>query len=319
MRVMDLADPRWFAVDLHVPDRRFSMLRVDDVDKPPFLDVRWDIEWKAAVALPADDVPTTPPANVAWLFHTSFCASTLLARALHVAPHTVTLKEPFVLRRLADARKSGWSVDDLLPRAVHLLGRGPCVVIKPTHVALNLAIDLMKATPNSRGIVMTSSLLDFMVSNLKKLPESQAKIPELAARAIAASSLRVTAAAPDLVCASALQWAAQRELMFQVLAAVGPARLRPLDASQYLPDVVAGTRAVAKFLELPIPDAELAAHAAACAARHAKAETAAYSPAQRAHEAIEMANSHRDALARARAWLHEHVLPQMTPAARAGA
>lgn len=319
MRVMDLADPRWFAVDLHVPDRRFSMLRVDDVDRPPFLDVRWDIPWKDATPLAADAVPTTPPARVAWLFHTSFCASTLLARALHVAPHTVTLKEPFVLRRLADARKSGWPVDDLLPRAVHLLGRGPCVVIKPTHVALNLAVDLMKATPDSRGIVMTSSLLDFMVSNLKKLPESQAKIPELANRAMQASGLAIAAPPPDLVCASALQWAAQRELMFQVLAAVGPSRIRPLDASQYLPDVVAGTRAVAQFLQLPIPDAALATHAAACASRHAKAESAAYSPAQRAHEAVEMAAAHRESLARARAWLGEHVLPKMTPAARAGA
>ena len=319
-----IEDPSWFAVDLHVPDRRFGFLRVPEaqIEREPFLDIRMSVPWAEATQVPVDTVPATPPPRVAWLFHTSFCASTLLARALHVAPHTVCLKEPFLLRRLADARKSGWPVDGLLERSVHLLGRpwhpGAAVVIKPTHVALNLAVDLMRATPDSRGVIMTSGLVDFMISNLKKLAESQAKIPELVKRALLASGLNVTAQPPDLICASALQWAAQRELMWQVIETLGD-RVRPLDAEPFLADVVGGVRACASWLQLGIPDAALVAHATAAASRHAKAETASYSPAQRAHEATEVAAAFGPRLAFARDWLAEHVLPAMRPSARAGA
>ena len=328
MTAPDLTDARWFAVDLHVPDRRFGILRVDEalVDRAPFLDTRMPVALADAIQVPADTVSAASPPRVAWLFHTSFCASTLLARALHVAPHTVCLKEPLVLRRLADARKGGWPIDGLLERTLHLLGRpwhpGGAVVIKPTHVALNIAVDLMRATPDSRGVIMTSSRTDFMISNLKKLPESQAKIPELVKRAMTASGFaaRLSPAAlqpPDLICAAGLQWAAQRELMQNAIDTIGASRLRALDAAPYLAQVAQATVACATWLQLPIPPAALAAHAALEATRNAKALTMPYTPEVRAHEANDVATTYRIQLAVAETWLATHVLPAMRPSALA--
>jgi len=39
---MELADARWFAVDLHVPDRRFAMRLLEDsvIERSSFLDTR---------------------------------------------------------------------------------------------------------------------------------------------------------------------------------------------------------------------------------------------------------------------------------------
>ena len=105
---LDLTDARWFPVDLNVRERRYGFLRIEDavLERSSFLDTRIDAPLAQAVAVAADslgelDVAARAPA---WLFHTSFCGSTLLARVLHAPPHGVCLREPMVLRRLGDAR-----------------------------------------------------------------------------------------------------------------------------------------------------------------------------------------------------------------------
>ena len=325
----DLADPHWFPVDLHVPDRRFGLLHLADdlIDRASFLDTRLEAPLGEAIQLAAASLPErgAPDARIGWLFHTSFCASTLLARALHLSPFAIALKEPLVLRRLSDARKSGWSVAGLLETSVALLGRpwhpGGAVVVKPTHVALNIAVSLLEATPTSRAVILTSSLDDFLISNLKKLPDSQAKIPILVDRALRATTFgeRLSQAAhqpPDLVCAAGLQWAAQRELVMDVVDAAGPTRIRTLDADTLLADLAGQVWQCAQWLQLPLPRERLAAHTASVAARNAKATWAPYGPQVRAQEAHAVAAGHRDQLRAAHTWLDAHVLPVMRLQAR---
>jgi hypothetical protein len=324
----DLGDPHWFPVDLHVPDRRFGLLRLDEdlVERAPFLDVRLDAPLADAIQVPASSIAAGPPrARIGWLFHTSFCASTLLARALHRSPYEIALKEPMVLRRLADARKSGWALEGLLEPSVALLGRpwhpDGAVVIKPTHVALNVAVSLLTATPTSRAMILTSALDDFLISNLKKPPESQDKIPILADRALRATTFgaRLPPAGrrpPDLLCAAGVQWAAQRELVQDILDAVGPARIRTHDAATLLSDLPAQVWACASWLQLPVPRDRLLAHTAAVSTRNAKAMSVPYGPDVRVREAGMVVADHRGALLRARAWLDTHVLPAMRDAAR---
>jgi hypothetical protein len=325
----DLTEARWFPVDLHVPERRFGLLRLDDavIARSSFLDTRLEAPLADAISVKAADVAVgRTDSRIGWLFHTSFCASTLLARALHLAPFEICLKEPLVLRRLSDAHHSHWPLDGLLEPTVGLLGRpwhpGGAVVIKPTHVALNIAVALLEATPGSRAILLTSTLDDFLISNLKKQPESQAKIPILVERALRATTFRtrLSAAAlqpPDLVCAAGLQWAAQRELVQDVLEAAGPARIRAMDMTTLLGDTTAAVWECAQWFQLPAPREALEAHTRGIASRNAKAIEASYSTAQRAHEAAFVAQQHGDALAAAREWLEAEVLPAMrAPSAR---
>jgi hypothetical protein len=326
----ELADARWFAADLHVPDRRFGLLHIDDgvIARSSFLDNRIEAPLADATPCPvatcaAADLPRAP---IAWLFHTSFCASTLLARALHVAPFAIALKEPFVLRRLSDARHAGRSLDGLIDPTVRLLSRpwhpGGAVVLKPTHVALNLAPDLLAASPDSRAVVLTCSLEDFLISNLKKSPDSQAKIPTLAERMIVAANLhaRLPAAAlqpPDVLCAAGLQWAATRELVLDAAAAAGPDRLRVLDMQPLLDDLPRAVAGCARWLRLAIPSDALAAHAAAEGARNAKAPDVAYGAERRAYEASLVVQHYGDPIRRAVAWTRATVFPALRPAALA--
>ena len=156
-----LDDARWFAFDLHVPERRFAFVRLEEdvVARSSFLDTRieappGELSWVDAEAIPAQ----LPNAAPSWLFHTSFCGSTLLARMLHLPPHQACLREPLVLRRLADAQFAQVAMDGLPERSIALLSRpwhpGGGVLVKPTHAALNIAERLLAGSGDSRGVIL---------------------------------------------------------------------------------------------------------------------------------------------------------------------
>lgn len=323
--VVDLHDPRWFPADLDMAGRRIALLRIDErvVEQSTFMDNRLEADSSQAVVLDeaAVDAWQGAAAAPAWLFHTSFCCSTLLARALSAPPEVMVYREPLLLRRLADARHEQRALLGWIERSVRLLSRpwipDGRVLIKPTHAALNIAADLMRCTPESRSLVLTSSLDDFLESNVKKTPETQSRIPLLVERALRAGQwhARLPEAAfapPSLIAAAGLQWAAQRELLASLARVLGSGRIRVFDASDLLADVPAMAWNAAEWLRLPINADMLHEHSRQVATRHAKAEARAYDHVTRAAEAALIRSTFREELSRARAWLDTHVLPVMS-------
>jgi hypothetical protein len=319
----DLADPHWFPVDLDVRGRRYAFLRLDDevLTKSAFLDNRIDADLSDSRPVLLDDIPGGIPAgHVGWLFHTSFCCSTLLARILHFPRHQVCLKEPLVLRRLGDARYEGQEAGPLVSTTVRLLARpwddGASVVIKPTHAALNIAADLLRETPAARAVVLTSTLEDFLVSNLKKTRETQSKIPQLADRALraVASRLRFPEEAyspPDLLCVAALQWAAQQELIRDIQEGAGPQRVWILEQGELLADIPRMAEQVVQWLGLRVPQADFAAHASAISQHNAKAPEIEYGAEKRQAESRMITNMFSQELGRALQWAERNLLPYM--------
>ncbi|HEY5803887.1 MAG TPA: hypothetical protein VIT90_09375 [Lysobacter sp.] len=318
------ADAAWFPIDLNVPERSFSFARldVDALERSTFMDTRLDAAIAQVEAVPADAIASMPqPAKPpAWLFHTSFCGSTLLARALHIPERQVALKEPLLLRRLGDARDAGWAVDDLCGLSARLLSRpwtpGGGVLVKATHAALNIAPDLLSATPGSRAVVLTSSLDDFLVSNLKKNADTQAKVPALAERALRAGTLHLrlppqALQPPDLLCATALQWAAQRDLVAALARSFGDSRVRVLEFDSLLGAPVAVATACSRWLQLPAPEADVAVRAGEVSRINAKAVSVAYSADQRAQEAQRVHEHYASAIAQARDWAARFLLPAL--------
>lgn len=317
-------DPAWFPVDLDVPQRRFGFLRIDGdvLERSAFLDTRIEAPLVDVreIAVTVVQAHSRPPARLAWLFHTSFCGSTLLARALHVAPVQMTLKEPLILRRLADARAAGWPIDGLVDVSVRLLARPwsveGAVIIKPTHAALNIALELVEAAPQSRAVLLTSHLEDFLVSNIKKKPETQAKIPQLAERALRASSLgqRLSPAAfapPNLLAAATLQWAAQRELATDLLERVGAGRIRVVDMRDLLEDLPTTTLACSAWLQGTATPTALAARTARVASVNAKATGVPYDSHQRLRDAAFIRQRFAREIEAALDWYSRHVHPLM--------
>lgn len=315
---------RWFPVDLHVPRREFGFLQLGDsvLEDSPFLDSRIDAPWQQArfVAAASLPEPSVIDQDAGFLFHTSFCCSTLLASALHLPPYTVALREPLLLRRLADARWQQFPAEGLLAQGLGLLARawhpGGKVLIKPTHVALGLMGEMVQALPNARGIMLTSTLEDFLLSNIKKSPETQAKVPELVERAMAAGTLgrRLPEEAyspPDFLSGVALQWCAQRELLGDVLASAHGQRFRVLHDQQLLADVRSGAQACLDWLGWPVERQVLADRVAAIAGRHAKQPDRGYDAQVREREVQMLRHQFDEPVRAALRWAERLLFPAM--------
>jgi hypothetical protein len=322
-----ITDARWFAVDLHVPEQRFGFLRIDEsvLANSTFMDTRISAPWEQSVSVPACELEIEMPIahSAAFLFHTSFCGSTLLARALHQPPFAVALKEPLLLRRLADARFHSWPVGHLLPTAARLLARpwhaGGAVLIQPTHVALSLGNELLAAIPTARGIVLTSSLEDFLLSHLKKQASTQAKVPELVERAMSATSFlgRLGAEAfapPNFLAAVALQWCAQREVVGELVATDRSEQLRLLDQTELLADLPGVALACARWLRWPSPEAALLQTVAEIRERNAKEPGLRFDADIRHQQRSYLKQQFQPAVNAALAWAERVLFPAMQSA-----
>jgi hypothetical protein len=191
---------------------------------------------------------------------------------------------------------------------------GAAVLLKPTHVALNVAAILHAAAPAARGVLLHSTLEDFLVSNLKKREQSRRRVPRLAERALRASGLaarlpRAARAPPGFLEQVALQWTAQTALAQQVLAGVGASRLRAVAERELLADLPGVALACAAWLDLPVAEGVVRLRAAAIARHHAKDTSLAYDADAREREATRVRARHGEAIAAALAWSGRHLLP----------
>jgi hypothetical protein len=193
-----LFDPEFYVFDFD-PKRnltRFLIVAEEHLHQAPFIDIRFEPLAKASFAVPSAALVTLENLHreqrprTAFIFHHAFVCSTLLARCLGESAAFFSLKEPWILRRLADTRRDpGLKIHDrewkpLLLTHLALLARnyrsGKTPVIKATNVANNLFADVLRLLPDHRKLYLYSNLESFLVSNLKKLEETRRKMPELA-------------------------------------------------------------------------------------------------------------------------------------------
>lgn len=325
MAVKPFEAANWYPVDLDTNSDMFRMVSVDPeaFPEPAFHDVRMDLDLATSTWVPTCDVPLLP-ASAVWIWHTSFCGSSLLSRMLQIPPELFALREPLILRRLSDRAHAGGDISKWIAPSLGLLSRpwAPwgMVVLKPTHAALNVAIQLMQVASNARMVLLTSDLEDFVVSYLKKSRETLRQIPILTERALSASAFasRLPAEAlnpPSLLAAAGLQWAAQRELAIKLLA-THRTLCMPLDSRSLLDDPVGAALRCADWLRLDIDRGILRAHADSVSRKHAKAPTRAYDSRMRASETTIVMNHYRAEIEAAMDWAGQWVLPYMQASSR---
>lgn len=277
-----LEDPRLllFGIDLSKLELRFVEATRRTYESSSFLDSRIvEVDGRLHGVGIRDLWDLPPPADLripALLCHTSFCCSTLLARALELPDRSLVLREPWGLRDLADARRTvrgaGLAESDTIRRALSLaltlyakrFAPTEAVVIKPTNLANNLLDDALTLRPTMKALLLSSDLRSFVIATLRKPDETKAKMVTLARnfslddpRGELLPGLDLPGLQPAEAAVAA--WHYQRRSLAAIAARHGATRVRSLDAATLLTEPLATLRAVDGFLGLGAEAAALEA------------------------------------------------------------
>lgn len=166
------ADPAWLPHRIDVPARQVEFIRVPRgafaergflADRDPPSGERATANWNEVRSM------QVPEGRLHFIFHTAFCRSTLLVRALDAPGVATGLNEPGIIASLVNA---GEAAAPLLGPILALLARphapGEAVVVKPTNHANRLMPALLRARPEARAVLMSNDLSAFLRSVARK-------------------------------------------------------------------------------------------------------------------------------------------------------
>jgi len=184
-----VTDANWHLchLDIATYTARFAYVSREIINYVPFLDERFFSTYPGTFVefdlrlFSNYSIHELNPHPVNYIFHTAFCASTLLTRCINIEGTNVCISEPDVLMQLANlkrnnpsfARSPDWfkTLNTVINLHARPFQKNETVVIKPTNAANNLITDLLALNNNSKAIFMSSSLNEFLISNIKKGPE----------------------------------------------------------------------------------------------------------------------------------------------------
>lgn len=253
-------DPRWLpdAIDIQRRLIRFAHIDRAEIVAQPFLDQRKDAVVTGWAQASFDDIAAhAPPAPApAFIFHSAFCGSTLLARALDTPGKSLSLKEPNILpdlvnaRRMTPALQTGEAYDALAGLIIGLLARrhhdDERIVIKPTNTASPIAGFAVKR--GMKTLMLYGDARSFLLSLLKKGEQGRAfmrqqyNIFALDGTALSAIEARKAMALTDLQ-VGALIWRHQLEEFERLLKAAPSAA--SLDYTTFIGDPARAIAAIA--------------------------------------------------------------------------
>ncbi len=253
-----------------------------------------------------------PPAPLHFIFHSAFCCSTLMVKALDRPGVASTLSEPQLLADMTGWRLRGGeprAVQTVLEQAMTLLARpfeaGEAMVVKPSNLVNGLAEAMMAMRPHARAVLMYAPLPVFLASIARKGIDGRMWARELLSKQLAEGFVDLGFEPRDYLLhtdlqAAAVGWLAQKAL-FARMAGKWPDRVRTLDSEVLIAQPVESLRAVAALFGLDLDDAQIADIVATQFARNAK-DGSAFSPGQRATERASGEALHADEIAKVAVW-----------------
>lgn len=247
-----IQDATWIP---HVYDARadtlvFARLTRGAHRRAVFIDRRFvDLTQQSPPAPLADlspDAVRRARAPMHFIFHTAYCCSTLLTRALDIPGVSMGIKEPAVLvnfaQHWANARQTPGALDafsatlDLLSRP---LSPGETQIVKPSNVATHLIPEILHLRPDARALVLWSGLETFLGAIVRRGAGGRAFARQVFQGFADAIPLDPTFSREELLIQTDLQLAAQVWLMqmaflSSVVRRHGPARIRVLNSDTFL-------------------------------------------------------------------------------------
>lgn len=281
----------------------------------------------AAIAAEAASAARAP---IHFIFHTSFCCSTLFAKALDVPGLTSVLKEPDVLINLANRliRNDDAANRQRLELVLRLLERplspGETTIVKPTNFS-NRLLDLSLALrPNARAVLLYSDVETFLRSLLKRGMFGRIFGRQLFNQLSGWSPLKFGYDPRQLleqtdVQIAALAWLMQMHHFDAISRAFGPDRVMLLDSATLLADPAEAIDKAQTLFGLGLDRAQVDAIASGPVfSKHSKFSDRDYSAEAREEEHKAATEAHSEELGMVVQWI-EAVAAQVGAPLRPGA
>ncbi len=206
---------------------------------------------KVAVHRPKAMAAGPAAGQLHYIFHSAFCCSTLLARAVDVPGVAMGLKEPVILNDLFGWKARGAQAGELaavLGDACALMarpfGKREAVVVKPSNLVNGFASAMLTVRPEARALLLHAPLPVFLGSVARKGMWGRVWVRDLLVKQIGdgtqwpGMTISEFLALTDLQ-AAAIGWLAQHAI-FARLAARWPTRVRSLDSETLMADPARG-------------------------------------------------------------------------------
>ncbi|MDP3675958.1 MAG: hypothetical protein Q8R44_12835 [Novosphingobium sp.] len=313
-----LADAEWLAHRyVESEDRvRFAHVPRERHAAEPFLTDSCLGELGATPELAAETcLQRCAPGPLHFLFHSAFCGSTMLTRALDRPGVAMGLSEPVILNDVVGLRRRGGerrAVARVADLATRLLARpfapGEAVIVKPSNVVNPLAELLLALRSEARAVFLYAPLETFLISVARKGLDCRLWVRELADGYLTEQYFGPLGLAPhDMFRQTDLQiaasgWLAQHAHFASLAEKLGPDRLRTLDADRLSADPQAALAAAARHYGLALDPQAVAMIAAGPAfTRHSKSG-AAYSAQSRSDDYAAARAAHGDEIGKVVIW-----------------
>jgi hypothetical protein len=262
-------DPCWFPATLDPRQGVLEFVRVrrEDLAHEAFLDSRWNRVSLSRKPISLAEISscgavTAGPCDLNFIWHTAFCSSTALSRALDAPTTCLGLREPDILTMLSDIKRAGGSEQPLSPDLAGLtfllLARrfesGETIVAKPSNIA-NLLLPEAAALTGGKSLMLFSDCQSFLVAVLRGGEERRAHVRRVFEKIVGDHTkgrqwpVEKLFSLTDLQVA-AMTWHLQIGELARGMAQLGEARSASLDCDAYLADPKRVLESVGRFFAL---------------------------------------------------------------------
>lgn len=278
----------------------------------------------------ASHVAEARQAPIHFIFHTAFCCSTLMLKAIDIPGRTLGLKEPDILINLANRfiRSDDQGNGERLDLVLHLLARpfeaGESIIVKPTNFANRLAMPVLEARPDSRAVLLYSDVRPLLRSILKRGMWGRIWGRRLFRSAAGWASLHFGFSEEDTFVLTDLQalglgWLMQMHHFSEVAHQMGD-RVIMIDSADFLEGPGPTLQRVSDLFELELDESQIAEIVTGPTfARHSKFSDQDYGRQERAADQNAAEAAHSEELEMVVKWVETvaaHLNVELRPAAR---
>lgn len=315
------SDPLWLAHRYDDERDLLHFLRVERAEHAgiPFLTDEY-LPGRPTAQLPRQQALQEAPlaAPLHFIFHSAFCCSTLLVRALDVPGHAMGLSEPVLLndivgwrhRKRPDGRQVAALVDQSLTLLSRPFGASEAVIIKPSNLLNPLAPAMLALRPNAQALLLHAPLEAFLGSVARKAMWGRLWVRDLLCKYLReAGVIDFGLSTEDIlqltdIQVAALGWLAQHRI-FTDLATRLSDRVATLDSDTLMEKPGAVIRALSGRMALGLSESEIGEIVEGPAfTRHSKSG-GTFDAAARRREREEGLALHAEEIAMVRQWAAE--------------